>query len=245
MTSPCFHIRSYGDADGGDRHDFAQWVLPLRGELQFELDGQGARLDAFQGVFVAPGEHHDQRGQGGNAHLVIDCDLQWFDDHTLDHLRRQRWLSLPQSLRRALHATPASDRASLLPQLLQAFAPDGSGARLQALCTHIRDAPGEPWPVERMARRAGLSVSHLHAWFLRETGLPPQAWLTAVRLRLARHLLCTTALPISQVAQRSGYSEQSALTRALVRETGCTPTTWRSRGPSTIARVKTHRAGTP
>lgn len=232
MTDPRFHVRSYGDAWGGDRHTYAQWVLPLRGELQFELDGHGARLDALQGVFVAPGENHDQIGQGRNAHMVIDCDAHWFDDHTLEHLRGRRWLSLPQALREALSVLPADTAATaLLPLLMQAFAPDGSGARLQALCTRLQASPGEAWPVERMAQMAGMSSSHLHARFVREFGLPPQAWLSALRLRWARHLLRTTTTPVSTVAQLAGYSEQSALTRALRRETGCTPTAWRRQAP--------------
>ncbi|MFK3844354.1 helix-turn-helix domain-containing protein [Stenotrophomonas sp. NPDC078853] len=232
MHAPRFHVRSYGDASGGDRHDYAQWVLPLHGELQFELDGHGARLDALQGVFVAPGEHHDQVGQGDNQHLIIDCDAAWFDDHTLEHLRGQRWLSLPQALRTSLQALPAGSAGEhLLPLLLQSFAPHGSGARLQALCARMQAAPGDAWPVERMARLAGLSSSHLHARFLRELGLPPQSWLSALRLRWARHLLRSTQLPISKVAQLAGYSEQSALTRALRRDTGLTPLMWRRQTP--------------
>jgi len=231
MCLPRFHFRSYGEAWGGDRHAFAQWVLPLQGELQFELDGHGARLDALQGAFVAPGENHDQVGQGTNTHLIVDCDLHWFDDHTLEHLRGRRWLSLPHAVREVLHRSPPDIDAALLPVLLEAFAPDGSGARLQALCARIQEAPGDAWPVQRMARIAGLSSSHLHARFLREFGLPPQAWLSALRLRVARHLLRTTSLPVSQVAQRTGYSEQSALTRALRRETGATPSAWRRQAP--------------
>ena len=36
-----FHLRQYGQATGLDRHDYAQWVLPLQGELQFEMEGRG------------------------------------------------------------------------------------------------------------------------------------------------------------------------------------------------------------
>lgn len=232
MHEPRFHIRSYGDAWGGDRHDHAQWVLPLRGELRFELEGHGARLDVLQGAFVAPGENHDQEGQGVNTHLIIDCARGDFDDDTLEHLRRRRWLSLPLSVRDALRGRPhGGHHGAVLVLLLQAFSPRGSGARLHALCARMQMAPDEAWTVARMAAIAGLSASHLHARFVREFGLPPQAWLGALRLRLARHLLCSTALPISQVAQRTGYSEQSALTRALRRETGLTPSAWRHRGP--------------
>lgn len=227
MHAPRFHLRSYAASWGGDRHRFAQWVLPLTGEIEFELDGQGARLGCMQGAFVAPGEFHDQVGEGPNRHLIIDCGRSWFDDDTLHALRTQRWLALPGALRAALAAADGGDPTRLLPLLVRAFARTGSGARLRALCMELQLSPGDDWPVERMAARAGLSSSHLHAVFVREYGLPPQAWLAELRLRWARHLLRTTALPITAIAHAAGYSEQSALTRALRRHAGTTPAAWR------------------
>jgi len=229
MHAPRFHLRSYAASCGGDRHRFAQWVLPLAGEIEFDLDGQGARLGCMQGAFVAPDEFHDQMGDGANRHLIIDCDRGWFDDGTLEALRAQRWLALPGLLRTALATAAGSDPARLLPMLVRAFSCAGSGARLRALCMELQQAPGEDWPVERMAARVGLSSSHLHAVFVREYGLPPQAWLAELRLRWARHLLRTTALPITAIAHAAGYSEQSALTRALRRHAGSTPAAWRRR----------------
>ncbi|TGV30881.1 AraC family transcriptional regulator, partial [Mesorhizobium sp. M8A.F.Ca.ET.142.01.1.1] len=106
----------------------------------------------------------------------------------------------------------------LLPQLLQVFAPAGSGARMQGLCAAVQADPGQAWPVARMAGFVGVSESRLHALFQREFGLSPQAWLSACRLRWAKHQLRTSAAPISDIALAAGYSEQSALTRALRRE---------------------------
>lgn len=232
MLEPRIHVRSYAAAWGDCQHAFAQWVLPLHGELEFELEGRAARLDTLQGAFVGPRAVHDQVGQGANTHLIIDCDADWFDDLTLEHLCAQRWLLLPQPLRGALAGAAAEhQRTVLLPQLLRSFAPRGTGARLQALCAAMQAAPAEAWPVERMAGYVGLSTSQLHARFVREYGLPPQAWLSALRLRAARHLLRTTRLPVSAIAQAVGYSEQSALTRALRRETGATPAAWRRQAP--------------
>ena len=73
----------------------------------------------------------------------------------------------------------------------------------------------------------GVSEGRLHALFQREFGVSPQAWLSAGRLRWAKHALLTSAATISDIALAAGYSEQSALTRALRRETGLTPSAWR------------------
>ncbi|AWH53299.1 AraC family transcriptional regulator [Stenotrophomonas sp. ESTM1D_MKCIP4_1] len=223
-----FHLRHYGQATGLDRHDYAQWVLPLQGELQFELQGRGGRLDLLQGAFVAAGEAHDQMAHGPNGFVIVDCGPGVLDDLTQEHLSRQRWLHLPLSLRQRLaQVQGGGDMPELLPDLLRVFAPAGSGARMQGLCAAVQAAPGQAWPVARMAAFVGVSGSRLHALFQREFGVSPQAWLSASRLRWAKHALLNSAAPISDIALAAGYSEQSALTRALRRETGLTPSAWR------------------
>jgi len=81
-----------------------------------------------------------------------------------------------------------------------------------------------------MAAFVGISESRLHAVFRREFGLSPQAWLSASRLRWAKHQLRVSPASISDIALAAGYSEQSALTRALRRECGQTPAAWRRAG---------------
>lgn len=223
-----FHLRHYGQSTGLDRHDYAQWVLPLQGELQFELEGRGGRLDLLQGAFVAAGEAHDQMAHGPNGFVIVDCGPGVLDDLTQEHLWRQRWLHLPLSLRQRLaQVNGGGAMPGLLPELLRVFAPAGSGARLQGLCAAVHAEPGQGWPVARMAAFVGVSESRLHALFQREFGVSPQAWLSAGRLRWAKHALLTSAATISDIALAAGYSEQSALTRALRRETGLTPSAWR------------------
>lgn len=83
-----------------------------------------------------------------------------------------------------------------------------------------------------MAAFVGISESRLHAVFRREFGLSPQAWLSASRLRWAKHQLRVSPASISDIALAAGYSEQSALTRALRRECGQTPAAWRRATPN-------------
>lgn len=165
---------------------------------------------------------------GPNGFVIVDCPPGVLDDGTQEHLCRQRWLHLPLALRRRLAEVQAGQSMpALLPQLLQVFAPAGSGARMQGLCAAVQADPGQAWPVARMAAFVGVSESRLHALFRQEFGLSPQAWLSASRLRWAKHQLRTSVAPISDIALAAGYSEQSALTRALRRECGQTPAAWR------------------
>ena len=233
MSATARHLRRYLRPTGLECHDHAQWVLPLRGDLQFEVGGAGGSLDLLQGAFVAPGETHDLEALGDNCCLIIDCHPGVLDDDTLEHLCRQRWLALSRDIRRQLQDIHANGVGmDPLPQLLRYFAPAGSGARLQALCMAIAAAPGADWTVARMAAEVGVGGSRLHALFAREFGLSPQAWVSGARLRWAKRQLLAGTAGISDIALRAGYSEQSALTRALRRETGMTPRQWRLAGSS-------------
>ena len=229
MSASTPHLRRYLGPTGLECHDYAQWVLPVRGELQFEVGGNGGHLDRLQGAFVAPGQTHDLEALGENCCLIVDCPPGALDDDTLEHLYRRPWLALPADVRQRLQGLPGNGlKDDPLPRLLRHFAPAGSGARLQALCMAVVSAPGMDWSVARMAAMAGVSGSRLHALFVREFGLAPQAWVSAARLRWAKRQLLGSDASISEIAQRAGYSEQSAFTRALRRESGRTPRQWRA-----------------
>jgi len=90
-----------------------------------------------------------------------------------------------------------------------------------------------PSQVERIAQECGfVSAEYFSRAFRREFGLSPQAWLSASRLRWAKHQLRVSQASISDIALAAGYSEQSALTRALRRECGQTPAAWRRATPN-------------
>jgi len=237
MSSPAFNLRQYGRASSVDRHAFAQWVVPVRGELAFELEGRGARLDLLQGAFVAPMAGHAQTASDDDRFLIVDCPAEMFDDDTLECLQRQPVLALPARVRSMAQrlGTVVGEQVEAtfvqaeLPGLLQAFSLAGSATRLQAVCARIEANPGQAWPVERIAGEVGVSGSRLHALFRQAFGLSPQAWLSGSRLRWARGRLADSDVPIAAIAQHAGYSEQSALTRALRREWGMTPADYRRR----------------
>jgi AraC-like DNA-binding protein len=72
--------------------------------------------------------------------------------------------------------------------------------------------------------------SHLVRAFSREFGMPPHLYLTGRRVDLARrHLLA--GLPTAEVAARSGFYDQSHLTRHFRRMLGVTPARYARSGP--------------
>ena len=69
----------------------------------------------------------------------------------------------------------------------------------------------------------GVSASVLHERFRLITGHAPIEYLQSVRLDEAERLLRASRLSIAEIALRVGFSDQTALTRALKRRRGVTP----------------------
>jgi AraC family transcriptional regulator, transcriptional activator FtrA len=88
---------------------------------------------------------------------------------------------------------------------------------------------------------AGSSASHKRGshsgqdprTFYREfhaaTGTTPHRWLIAQRIILARRLLGTTRLSVTEIAQQSGFDDISVFRRHFTSQAGVSPTIYRRR----------------
>ena len=102
--------------------------------------------------------------------------------------------------------------------------PDGTASTLRAcLGMYLLDErPGVYLAAEIM----GLSSRSLQR-ALHKEGTSWSAVLELVRFDVARHLLEENELPMSEIALRLGYSEQSAFTRAFRHWAGVAPNRYR------------------
>lgn len=76
--------------------------------------------------------------------------------------------------------------------------------------------------LDQLAALINFSPFHLVRVFHAETGLPPHAYLTQIRLRHAKRLLAS-GVPIAQVAAETGFADQSHLARHFKHLMGVTP----------------------
>lgn len=89
---------------------------------------------------------------------------------------------------------------------------------------HIERAWSDPaLDVQGLARVLGVHRALLSERFREEVGLPPSAYLRAVRLRQALSLLEETAVPIAEVARRCALGGKTQFSRFIRRETGRSP----------------------
>jgi AraC family chemosensory pili system transcriptional regulator ChpD len=90
----------------------------------------------------------------------------------------------------------------------------------------IRDQCADRIYISHLARRVDLDMRYLISLFKLATGVTPHQFQIAMRVELARALL-EQHLPLSEVAARAGFADQSHLNRHFRRQYGFTPGAFR------------------
>jgi AraC family transcriptional activator FtrA len=85
----------------------------------------------------------------------------------------------------------------------------------------------EPFTVEQLAARAGMSPRTFARRFRALHGAPPYQWLLAQRLNLARRLLETTAQSVEDIATRAGFGSAATLRQQFRRAVATSPLAYR------------------
>jgi AraC family transcriptional regulator, activator of mtrCDE len=84
-------------------------------------------------------------------------------------------------------------------------------------------APGHDWTLDALAAEAHVSRASLVRIFRKTAGVAPLAFLTDLRLGLARQRLASTEVSVARVAAEVGYQSESAFARAFHRRFKTTP----------------------
>jgi AraC-like DNA-binding protein len=102
-----------------------------------------------------------------------------------------------------------------------------SDERLSRPLQAMHEDASRPWTVEDLAKLGHMSRASFARIFQQVLGQTPMQYLTDWRMTLARDLLLTDGLPLSQIAERVGYSSQYAFATAFRRRHGQPPGRWR------------------
>lgn len=110
--------------------------------------------------------------------------------------------------------------------------PDGALARdprLVAALARMEARIDTPESIAATALAVGLSPRRLEGLFRAELGQSPAAWGRELRLQAARRLITDTRHPLGDIALRTGFGAQAALSRAFRRRFGHPPSDLRRR----------------
>lgn len=124
-----------------------------------------------------------------------------------------------QALRSYIEAAKAEDHA------LSGFA----DPRLARALDAFHRAPSATWTVAELAREAGMSRTALAQTFTAKLGVTPMQYVTSWRMQIAREALGKRGLGVSEVAELTGYSSESAFSRVFRKEVGVPPAAFRKR----------------
>lgn len=226
---------SYTGERPRESHRHVQVLLATEGGMEIEVSGRSGRLNTELGAFVPAGAPHSQLAEQRNSFLLLNCE-QWALASPLSTVLAHRiFFPISPAARHLINymtearqgGFPLSPLAEHWTQLLMgSFIPLSShlpDSRLAKLASLVESSLDSPWTIEEMARRVALSPSRLHALFQEKMNTTPFDWLTDLKIRHVRKWLGGTDIPIAELAQRVGYSDQSALTRVMRRVTGETP----------------------
>lgn len=82
---------------------------------------------------------------------------------------------------------------------------------------------------EELASALNVSYRTLHRRFRAAAGMAPMAYLQALRVENAKHLLESTRLSLEQIVEKIGYHDASAFRRLFTRTAGLSPAQYRRR----------------
>ena len=105
-------------------------------------------------------------------------------------------------------------RAALPPGLARALA-------------HLESSQTAPFSAGELARRSGLSVSHMNALFREHLGRSPLHVQQEQRLHRASTLLLGPYARVNEVAAECGYADANYFVRLFTRRFGVSPGVWR------------------
>jgi AraC-like DNA-binding protein len=124
------------------------------------------------------------------------------------------YMMLIQALR--LHL---ADTASAGPGWLSAL----SDKHMSLAIARMHNDPGNPWTLQSLAERVGMSRSVFALRFREIVGVTPMEYLARWRMLLAADRLKNSADGLSTIAQSLGYESESAFGKAFRRVMGCSP----------------------
>jgi AraC family transcriptional regulator len=94
--------------------------------------------------------------------------------------------------------------------------------------SHVEEHLAQSLSLAELANVAGMSVRHFCRAFRASLGCSPHQYLLRQRVECAKALIAARDMPLAQVAQSVGFSDQSQFTRTFRRHAGLTPAAHRA-----------------
>lgn len=95
--------------------------------------------------------------------------------------------------------------------------------RVYRALTLIHKDPAFDWSLSALGEQVGMSRATLVRRFQEVVGISPMAYITDWRIMKAHKLVRSSATPLEQIAEATGFASARTLSRAFKQHYGCTP----------------------
>ena len=100
--------------------------------------------------------------------------------------------------------------------------------RIRIIHNYVESHLHESLNVNDMASALHLHPNYFISYFKKHFGMPPLKYVNRKRMEKARQLLGSTSLSVKEIAERSGYPDTHYFAKSFRKETGLSPTEYRS-----------------
>ncbi|WP_019617090.1 AraC family transcriptional regulator [Psychromonas ossibalaenae] len=229
-------------------HSYNQIVIGLKGRAEFNIEGLGSLIVPGQGCAVTASSDHAFNGIGDSQILVLNlpCEAD-LDNENLHRIKTlfscshyfqldNKIQQLIQLLVFEMQENPNDlllSRAcnSTLIALLQRHVYSGNRhdkrINIDSIDAYIAQHISAKISIAQLAGCVFLGESQFYALFKQQTGKSPHQYLLHKRFSLARELLENSSLSLSQVADASGFTNQSSFTHTFTKMQGISPSKYR------------------
>ena len=230
-------------------HSHRQIVIGLLGESKISIDGEIGLIKVGQGCIVSSNTFHSFQAVGISEVLLINapidnmqyshsCEIvnELLDQNCYFQLDRS-FFSLITLLLVELKKEPHNlllreSCHHLILSSLKKYIYIGRANRhrlnISNIDQYIAKNIANKISISQLATCVFLGGSQFHVLFKEVTGITPHQYLLNKRFMYARELLDSSALSISDIANRSGFSSQSAFTNLFTKKQGISPAKYRS-----------------
>jgi len=133
----------------------------------------------------------------------------------------------------------ADSLCAITAERLQCKRPERRRARwIARVRERLEDEYANPPRLATLAAGTNHDVTYMAATFRRTYGMTIGDYVRTLRLAHVRPLVEDSSVPLAEVAQRGGFSDQSHFTRLFRRRFGMTPDAYRQRAGSTIGQIR-------
>lgn len=227
-------LRSYTSETCRHSHEFTQLVLPIKGSLELEVDGQAGYVDAQKGACIHANMEHCFNSGHDNLFLVVDfpethCHLNTQDLSPFLDLNPeiQTYIAFAHSyLAKQQNLMMDNLLFQTLIQLLPSKTLQDNSVILAKQWLDKNFA--NPINITQLAQYCHLSSSQLQRRFKRITGCSLAEYWRMKKLEYAKILLGQTSLSIEDIAYKIGYENLPAFSRRFNQSYGLSPSQWRN-----------------